>query len=138
MKINTLIKDGDLRKEILFYLLAGGIVMSVLSQPYLLAPAILIVKYQRKGYSKRKIQNTFYYMKNSGFVDVRSRRGKIHYSLTDKGIQKAFQYKISTSLMKRPKHWDGKWRLVLFDVLSAHRYKRDSLRNYLSKIGSTR
>src|SRR3989338_4992491 len=31
--------------------------------------------------------------------------------------------------------WDGKWRMVFFDVAETDRDKRDSLRGYLKKLG---
>ena len=40
--------------------------------------------------------------------------------------------------LKKPKKWDRKWRIIVFDVKEKERRKRDELRDYLYKIGFKR
>jgi hypothetical protein len=52
--------------------------------------------------------------------------------LTNKG--EILLMKISPTLIKRPK-WDGKWRIVCFDVGEGQRTKRDIFRDELKSLG---
>ena len=52
--------------------------------------------------------------------------------LTDNGkniLARNFPY-----LFLKKEKWDGFWRIIVFDIKEAERYKRDKLRNYLIKI----
>src|SRR3989338_3832707 len=40
-------------------------------------------------------------------------------------------------VIKKPAKWDGKWRLVIFDVPEIRRQKRDSFRYHLRNLGLT-
>lgn len=56
---------------------------------------------------------------------------KLAYRLTDNGKQKA----VWESLKNDNKKWDGKWRIVIFDVPEKRRAARDLLRENLKKWG---
>lgn len=56
---------------------------------------------------------------------------KLAYRLTDQGKQKA----IWESVIFDDKKWDGKWRLVIFDIPEKRRQARNLLRNSLKKWG---
>lgn len=56
---------------------------------------------------------------------------KLAYRLTDQGKQKA----IWESVRFDDKKWDGKWRLVIFDVPEKRRQARNLLRSSLKKWG---
>ena len=55
--------------------------------------------------------------------------------LTDKGKQKALTYNLDEMKIKKPKHWDKKWRIVLFDVPEKARKIRDAFRYHLKQLG---
>ena len=54
------------------------------------------------------------------------------FELTNKG--EILLMKISPASIKRPK-WDGKWRIVCFDVGEGQRAKRDIFRDELKSLG---
>lgn len=52
--------------------------------------------------------------------------------------EKGRAYLVRTSrdhVVKKPKRWDGKWRVVIFDVSETRRNARNSLRRELQSIG---
>lgn len=55
--------------------------------------------------------------------------------LTNKGKEKALTYNIETMIIAQPKRWDGKWRMVLFDIPERRRDARDALRSTLRRLG---
>lgn len=56
---------------------------------------------------------------------------KLAYRITDKGREKA----ILASLKFSEKEWDGKWRLLIFDIPEKRRQARDLLRSKLKQWG---
>lgn len=56
---------------------------------------------------------------------------KLAYRLTDNGKQEA----VWESIKNDNKKWDGKWRIVIFDVPEKRRVARDLLRENLKKWG---
>ena len=50
-------------------------------------------------------------------VDFKEDRdSNIRIILTEQGVKKALRYNIDAISIKEPKKWDGKWRLVVFDI----------------------
>ena len=63
------------------------------------------------------------------------RGGIITMVLTERGKQRALIFHIDEMKVKKPAHWDGKWRIVFFDIPEKKRRVRDALRNKLSDLG---
>ena len=63
--------------------------------------------------------------------------GTVRLTLTEDGRHYARYSDLygSTIKIKRPKKWDGKWRLVIFDIPEKKRFFRDILRSHLKAIG---
>ncbi|MBC7836341.1 CRISPR-associated endonuclease Cas2 [Acetobacteraceae bacterium] len=68
-------------------------------------------------------------------VRIKTAKG-VSLKLTEKGnrLAEALEARESTHLGK-PKRWDGKWRIVIFDVWERRRGVRDQLRTMLKKAG---
>lgn len=63
------------------------------------------------------------------------RRGKqVIFELTNEGRAEADKIKLKLEMAKR-KRWDGKWRIIIFDVPEKLRGKRDFLRKELKEFG---
>lgn len=60
--------------------------------------------------------------------------GSFTFVLTDKGKTKAITYRFDEIRVKS-KDWDGKWRIVVFDIPEKLRRGRDALRNKLKEFG---
>ena len=55
--------------------------------------------------------------------------------LSDQGKKVALTYRLDDMRIKKPEHWDRKWRLVAFDVPEKRKKIRDSLRFRFRQIG---
>lgn len=67
-------------------------------------------------------------------VGARRKGGREEWYLTDEGENLARRLKIKLAFSKQ-KVWDGKWRLIIFDVPEDIRDRRDFLRRELSGFG---
>lgn len=87
---------------------------------------------QRKKYASilvaRKRLATYGLLKQSGkFLE-----------LTPKGTRKLSEWQKLDYRLPRPKKWDGKWRVLIFDIPEKRRQTRDKVRNTLRAIGFKR
>ena len=55
--------------------------------------------------------------------------------ITDKGKARFLEYQFSNLKLKKSKKWDGRWRIVLFDVPEIKKKIRDALRRKLKTLG---
>lgn len=55
--------------------------------------------------------------------------------ITKHGLVRALGYQLNTMQLKKPKVWDKRWRLVIFDVPEKHRRLRDIFRLRLKQLG---
>ena len=76
-------------------------------------------------------------LQRRGWVEKKVTPEGIVVRITDKGRVQMLKYKLEK--MKRPEEkWDGKWRMVFFDIAELERGKRDRLRIYLRQLGMER
>ncbi|MBI2052196.1 MAG: hypothetical protein HYT38_00760 [Candidatus Sungbacteria bacterium] len=61
--------------------------------------------------------------------------GSLTIVLTDKGKKKAITFNIDNMEIKKPKVWDKKWRMVLFDIPEKYKPIREALRKTLKHLG---
>ena len=58
--------------------------------------------------------------------------------LTQKGEAKLRQIELRNYKIKKPTRWDGKWRLLIFDIKEERKNTRDKIRRTLIQIGFIR
>ena len=61
--------------------------------------------------------------------------GKVKITLEAGGKRKALEYKLEEMEIKTSSRWDGKWRMVLFDIPDYKKQARDTLRFHLKRLG---
>ncbi len=88
--------------------------------------------YNRKRIAHNKALQTIWRLRRQGLIKKDS-RGKL--SLTTKGQRLLVRYQLKELAIKKPKRWDGKWRMVAFDVWETRRSTRDLLRKILIDFG---
>ena len=85
-------------------------------------------------FSDKQIQPAVIDLKKQKFIkEKKNYEGSVLVSLTDKGILRAINYKFRRLAHKKEK-WDGKWRMVAFDIPNTCRKGRNALR-YRLKTG---
>lgn len=73
---------------------------------------------------------------NDRLVDYRENKdGEVEIILTKEGKKKAIKYQLDEMEIKRPDRWDGKWRMVIFDIPEKKKKAREALRNKLKDLG---
>jgi DNA-binding transcriptional regulator PaaX len=69
-----------------------------------------------------------------GLVDIEKDDNGWVVKINEKGRKEVLKYKLD-EFKCRGGPWDGKWRMVFYDVAELNRRRRDKLRYYLRKLG---
>lgn len=89
-----------------------------------------------KRFSKKQIQNSFTHLHRQKLIEyIADKNGKTIVKITKKGESKLRTFAIDLIEIKKPKKWDGKWRLVMFDIPMRFTKGRESLRYHLKDLG---
>ena len=133
VRIVKKITKGDVVKTILKTVKFSGLLSIALITPAVLKALINlgIVDLKNKGV----ISNARNRLVKDGFLK-RDSKGFLY--LTEKGEQKLQDYELSDYELILPKIWDGKWRVLIFDIPERRRKIRDKVRNTLRSIGFIR
>jgi DNA-binding transcriptional regulator PaaX len=74
-------------------------------------------------------------LKRQGLVHVSNDGNKWHFTLSPAGIHRLQQVIIDEIAVPRPRSWDGKWRMVAFDVPTNHSKQRKYFTAHLQRLG---
>jgi len=85
--------------------------------------------------NKKELRKGISYLYRLGYVDKEKNDNNIFkVLLTKKGKLVALNSRLNNIKNKKEK-WDGKWRMVAFDIPNKFKIDRDALRNKLKKVG---
>jgi len=134
MKYSKGVLTKTILKGILF---AGGIAIASTSPVFVsrAIPALArfaIGKLKRK---KRSFYDVFSYLKRKNLLVMENRKGQLFISLTPEGKKIAGKYQIDDLRIKKSRKWDGKWRILIFDIKDKERIKREALRGKIKELG---
>ena len=121
-------------KDILKILLLSGVIYVAASSPYFWKQ--LIQNYKKlKKYPPKKVRSAFYNLKKQGYLIFEYKNNQLYISLTKKGKEKAGWMQIDELNIKKPRKWDKKWRLVIFDISQLKKIYREAFRGKLKELG---
>lgn len=89
-----------------------------------------------KKYSKSQIKSAFQNLHRQKLIEyINDKNGKSIVRITQKGQTRLRAFSIETMKIKTPKAWDGKWRLVMYDLPLRFKKGRNALRYHLMELG---
>lgn len=124
---------GEIVKDILLWLAIGGAIAVSASSPYF---GMNLIKSFLKGkkHKPKSTINAFSRLYKQGCIALEKKHHQYYISLTPEGIKKAGIYQINALEIRIPKHWDNKWRIVIFDIPHRNRFVREVLRGALKQL----
>lgn len=127
------------KRIILGLFLAGGIIVAATDPRFshkTLPRIIKLIRYKYKSKKeKNKISSTFYRLKKNNLIEVNYKGKQIFISLTEEGKKRAGKYQIDNLKIKKDIKWDGKWRVLIFDIKEKDKLKREALRGKIIELG---
>jgi phenylacetic acid degradation operon negative regulatory protein len=82
------------------------------------------------GGSYQTYRNTVYNLAKRGAIEIIKKNSQRFLKLTAKGELEALLVKAKMPVQEK---WDGKWRMIIFDIPEETKVKRDQLRELLKK-----
>lgn len=130
---------GSTAQKVLLILL-GGLTLSLTTNPKYYFRVIDTIKrdWERinenaKRYAFNRAIKSLY---QSKLIDAKDNPdGTVTLILTKQGKALALTYDIENIKILPMKRWDGKWRIVLFDIPEKHKKARDALSKTLKRAG---
>jgi DNA-binding transcriptional regulator PaaX len=124
-------------KVLLGLLIAGPVLVAGAAVPGLLREASRFEK--RKRYSKKQWQNAYKNLKYRKLIEIiQEGDEKFKVQLTNKGQKRVKEFFFEFLEIKKPKRWDGKWRVLVFDIPSKpkiYNQARNAMRNKIKDLG---
>ena len=92
-------------------------------------------KKKEKYETYRQIWRSFNDLKKKGDLEfIREKDDYLVYRFSEKGKEKLKKLVLDELIVKTPKKWDKKWRLVVFDIPESKRKAREALRKKLKDM----
>lgn len=138
-KVYQVNKYQEFTKEVLLYLATAGAIFIAAGSPYFaLNITREIIKHRKefkKKWTERKITRAVQRLKANRVIILSQENGKFKAELTKKGKRIVEEIKFQELKIEKPKTWDRKWRVIIFDIPeSKNRIGRDALREKLKKM----
>jgi CRISPR-associated endonuclease Cas2 len=117
---------------------AGVLAVAAIAPNALKAVDIFYNKEKRKYHMGSYMKKAITKLRERGLIDFEKRGDNIFAKLTEKGERELLKYKLREKVIEKPKKWDKKWRVIIFDIKEKRRAIRDELRNELVNLGFSR
>ena len=129
---------GELAKEILLMIAAGLAIPAAILMPNIpiaLRPLLRALTEKCGLRKSAHLVRSVTYLKRKRLVSIAERDGKQILTLSEDGKKRVLLYDLDTIAIKKPRRWDGYWRLILFDIPEKQKLGREALRSKLKQLG---
>ena len=144
MKITNQVKIDPKTKEVLILLGAGAFLAASIifpGLPMVAKPFINAAKEANRNKSQKewekfnlwRLRQVVKRMQSSKLVEIKEEKSIPIIKITQKGKQKLLRYKIDEMALDESS-WDGKWRLIIYDVANTKRAHSEMFRTMLNKL----
>lgn len=127
-------RDLSFAKKKILLLLLGGLTLSLNRSPGRYFHILSRIKKEWAVINRKKLKYEIRKLYQSELISTKcDSGGTLTLTLTEKGKQKALRYNLEKIEIPKQK-WDGRWRIVVFDIPESRRDARDALRALLKKM----
>ena len=131
-------RRGELAKEILLIIAAGLAIPAAFLMPNIPIALKPLLRALTKKSGLRKSEHfvrSITYLKRRRLISIAAKDELQILTLSENGKKRVLQFDLYKIRLKRPRKWDGYWRLVLFDIPEKHKMGREALRSKLNQLG---
>lgn len=128
-------KLGAVQQRLLLLLVAGA-ALSVTRSPRQYYRLVGRFGREWKNIKKSSVERSVASLYKSKMIDLRLQKdGTWKMELSDHGKRRALYYKLEMMKIRKPKRWDKKWRIIIFDIPEKQRGARDAFRAWIKRLG---
>lgn len=129
-------KIQSLIKQKVLLLLTTGVLLGFTRSPKHYFKIVRMAAKEWKFINRQYLYRLIREFREERLIDYEERvNGEIKIVITERGKLTLLHYDIDKMKIKETSRWDGKWRIVFFDIPEKHRRARDALREKLKEIG---
>ncbi|MFA6077151.1 MAG: hypothetical protein WC735_03710 [Candidatus Paceibacterota bacterium] len=126
---------GNIKKKALL-LLSAGIALGLTKSPKKHFWILKQIPKEWKNINRQALERAINSLYTSHLIEEKENKdGTTTFILNENGKQKALRFNIDKIEIKKPAKWDGKWRVVMFDIPEKLKRLRDSLRLHFREVG---
>ncbi|TSC52000.1 MAG: phenylacetic acid degradation operon negative regulatory protein [Parcubacteria group bacterium LiPW_39] len=126
-------------KGILKFLALGGVIAAAIMAPNAVSSFKFLFRDENfvswKNFNRKRTKQYIGYLVKKKYIKRARKNGKIEYKITEKGKGRITKYELNEIRLSKNKNWDGKWRIVTFDIPEKYKQARDAVTQKLKKIG---
>jgi len=141
-KMEKELKKRIKRENIQKAILTGIATVGLLSVAILAPNALQALKFfgiePKNKWQKYNINHSIKRLKDHGLICFETTSRGTFARLTQKGEEKLRKFRLLGYKLKKPKKWDRKWRMLIFDIKEKRKRTRDKIRFTLKRIGFLR
>lgn len=121
-------KKITIAKIVLSVLAVGGVITIAAIAPNSLQ-MLKMFGLGKKRYKSQSVYRTLKRMEKQNTIEIiKETDDKTTISITKDGKKKMIEYNIDDMKIEKPKKWDGKWRIISFDIPEKQKTAREALR----------
>lgn len=125
---------GKIQKKVILLLLAG-VALGLTRSPQRQWRIVKELAKEWKEIDRRDIKRSITDLYRSKLVSYKDNTdGTTTVLLNKKGKQLALTYNLDKMALSKVERWDGKWRMVMFDIPEKYRRRRDVFRFHLKHL----
>ncbi len=130
-------KQIELVKTALAFIAVLGVVPLVAVVPGVMKAIAPFVRQKRRYRTPTYVAGMVGRLQKRGLITTYREGGILIAKLTEKGERELLKHKLKESGQKKQR-WDGKWRVVIFDICETKRGRRDQIRKSIFRFGFLR
>lgn len=116
----------------------GGVVLIAATVPNAAQLLRFMPGYKKGARFNHQAKTALGRLATKGLITFEEREGKRYARVTEAGEQLLALESMREANARKPKRWDGRWRVVLFDIPERRRGVRNRLRLFMSEYGFVR
>lgn len=135
--MRNIIKSGSVAADILLIAAAGPIILASLFLPNASQMLRPLIKWHKNwGKIKRqRINETIRRLNKKRLIELVQKGDNLYIEITQNGKKLIKNFDYNNLELSKPKKWDKKWRLVIFDVPEKQNKERRALSEKLKNLG---
>ena len=87
-----------------------------------------------KKFNATYLRRTLKKLEGHKIIEIEEKGGRAIVKLTENGRKKVLEANIDQMQINKPASWDGKWRLIAYDILDGKKRTRDRFRQILNQL----
>jgi len=130
-----IVRRNNLTKDTILKIAAAGILMLGGGSPFTVRSIQTYFKDRDKRLARRRARIIWELQKRKVISITELEDGRIKIELAQRGKKIIQIYKLEDVKLKRPKVWDKRWRIVMYDIPSKRRSASQAFRKKLEDLG---